>query len=173
MAGTLGGYLILDGYNVINCWPELKFLMDESLETARDALVDVMAEYGAFKGMNIIIVFDAYLVEGNPGYREKVRGVEIVFTKEYETADCYIERLVIELSKKHKVAVVTNDRVEQQMALGSGATRIPVREMIMMYDQTKNEINREIETGGLQKNTLGDMVDNSVLERLEKFRSGR
>lgn len=172
MVGTLKEYLILDGYNVINLWPELKFLMDESLETARNGLIELMAEYKAFRGIDIIIVFDAHLVKGNIGAGEKVKGVDVVYTKECETADCYIERLTIELSKKGKVAVVTNDRVEQQMILGSGAIRIPVREMISMFDQAKSEINREIRPGGIQKNTLGDVIDNSVLKRLEKFRSG-
>lgn len=173
MVSTLEEYLILDGYNVINLWPKLKFLMNESLEIARNKLIDAMAEYKAFKGINIIIVFDAHLVKGHTGTSEKVKGVEVVYTKEYETADCYIERLTIELSKKDKVAVVTNDRVEQQMILGSGAIRIPVREMIEMFDQTKDEINKEIGMEKIQKNTLSDVIDNSVLKRLEKFRGGQ
>jgi predicted RNA-binding protein with PIN domain len=166
-------YLILDGYNVINSWPRLKSLMDESLETARDGLIDVMLEYGAFRGINVIILFDAHLVKGNIGNRQKLEGIEIVFTKEYETADSYIERYIIELSKENRVAVVTDDKVEQQMILGSGAIRIPVREMIGMFDQIKNEIGKEIETNRLRKNTLSDALDIPVLKRLEKLRRGR
>lgn len=165
-------YLVLDGYNVINCWPELKFLMDESLEIARDALIDIMIEYGAFKGVNIIIVFDAYLVKGNTANKEKIKGVEVVFTKEMETADSYIERLIVELSKENKVAVVTDDRIEQQMILGSGATRVSVKEMSEMFGRIKNEINEEIEINNIQRNTLGDAIDITILMRLEKLRRG-
>jgi len=165
-------YLILDGYNVINSWPGLKLLMEESLETARDKLIDVMVEYGAFKGINIIIVFDAHLVKGNTGNRQKLKGVEIVFTKEYETADSYIERYIVELSKNNRVAVVTDDKIEQQMILGSGATRVPVREMIEMFGQIKNEINEKIEIDRIRKNTLSDTLGVSVLKRLEKLRRG-
>lgn len=162
-------YLILDGYNVINFWPKLKFLMDESLETARNGLINIMAEYRAFKGINVIIVFDAYLVKGSVRKSEKLKGVEIVFTKEGETADSYIERLIVELSKRNRVAVVTNDWAEQQMVLGGGATRIPVREMILEFDHIKNKISKRIEIKKVQKNELRDMVDSSILEKLEKF----
>lgn len=165
-------YLILDGYNVINSWPELKLLMEESLEIARDELIDLMAEYRAFKDINVIIVFDAYLVKGNMGSKETIKGVEVVFTEELRTADCYIERLIIELSKENRVAVVTDDRTEQQMILGGGATRISVREMAAMFDQIKNEINEEIEVNKAQKNTLSDAIDVFVLKRLEKMRRG-
>lgn len=165
-------YLILDGYNVINFWPELKLLMDESLETARDRLIDLMVEYGAFRGINIIVVFDAHLVKGNVENKQRLKGVEIVFTKECETADSYIERYIIELSKTNKVAVVTNDKIEQQMVLGSGAIRIPVRELIAMFDQIKNEISEEIETNRVRKNILSDVIDIPILKRLEKLRRG-
>ncbi len=167
------GYLILDGYNVINLWPRLKSLMSHSLELARDELINIMAEFRAFKGINVVIVFDAHLKKGNTGVSEEINGVEVVFTKECETADCYIEKLTIELLKNHNVAVVTNDKTEQQMILGSGAIRIPVREMIGEFKQMKNKINAEIRVRGIQKNTLSDMIDNSILERLERFRCRR
>ncbi|QUH19859.1 NYN domain-containing protein [Alkaliphilus sp. B6464] len=167
-------YLILDGYNVINSWPKLKLLMNESLEIARGELIEIMAEYRAFKGVNVIIVFDAYLVKGSTKKSEKLRGVEIVFTKERETADSYIERLIVELSKnrRNRVSVVTNDWTEQQMVLGGGATRVSVREMVLDFDQIKNKINKKIETPRKQKDTLSDRIDPLILEKLEKFRRG-
>lgn len=167
--------MILDGYNVINSWPELKFLMDESLDTARNALINIMAEYKAFKGINVIIVFDAYLVKENIRNREKSDKLEvkIVFTKEKETADSYIERLIIELSEKNMVAVVTNDKVEQQMVLGSGAIRVPVREMVEDFKQAKYDIDKKIEIKKIQKNTLSDLIDSSILEKLERLRRGK
>jgi predicted RNA-binding protein with PIN domain len=168
----LNEYLILDGYNVINSWPELKLLMNGSLEVARGELVGMMAEYRAFKDINVIIVFDAYLVKGSTRNIEKLKGVEVIFTKEKETADAYIERLIIELSnnRKNRVSVVTNDWTEQQMVLGGGATRISVREMVLEFNVIKNKINKKIEAPKRQKETLSDRIDKSILEKLEKFR---
>lgn len=165
-------YLILDGYNVINSWPELKKIMDQGLEVARTELVGMMAEYRAFKGINVIIVFDAYLVKGSTRNKEKLKGIEVVFTKEKETADSYIERLIVELlsNKKNRVSVVTNDWTEQQMVLGGGATRISVREMILEFNRIKNKINKKIEIPKKQNSTLSDRIDQSILEKLEKFR---
>lgn len=167
-------YLILDGYNVINSWPELKQLMDESLEVARGGLVEIMAEYSAFKGIKSIIVFDAYLVKGSMRNSQKLKGVDVVFTKEKETADSYIERLIFELSgnKRNRVSVVTNDWNEQQIVLGGGATRISVREMVLEFDQIKNKITKKIEAPKRQKETLSDRIDPSTLEKLEKLRRG-
>lgn len=166
-------YLILDGYNVINSWPRLKFLMNESLETARDELIELMAEYKAFKGINVIVVFDAYLVKRSMKNSEKLKGIEIVFTKEKETADTYIEKLIVELSRLNRVSVVTNDWTEQQMILGGGATRVTVRELVLEFDHIKNKINKKIEITQNQRNTLSDRIDQSILEKLERFRRGK
>ncbi len=165
-------YLILDGYNVINAWPELKLLMNDSLEVARNELVEKMAEYSAFKGVKVIIVFDAYLVKRNVGNNEKLKGIDVIFTKEKETADSYIERIIVDLSKDKRniVSVVTNDWVEQQMVLGGGATRISVREMVLEFDQIKSKITKKIQAPKIQKETLFDRVDKSTLEKLQKFR---
>jgi len=164
-------YLILDGYNVINSWPELERLMSQSLEVARTDLIGKMAEYRAYKGINVIIVFDAYLVKGSNRSNEKLQGVEIVFTKEKETADAYIERLITQLSSnRNRVSVVTNDWVEQQMVLGGGATRVSVREMVLEFDQIKNKIHKKIESTKKQKETLSDRIDPAILEKLEKIR---
>ncbi len=165
-------YLILDGYNVINSWPKLQSLMEESLDTARNKLINKMTEYGAFMGIKVIIVFDAHQVKGTTLNKEKRQGVEIVFTREHETADCYIEKLIGDLSKNNNVAVVTNDRIEQYMILGSGATRIPVRELIDSLGKIKTEINRKLEAEKSKKNTLSDFMDPSMLEVFEKFRRG-
>lgn len=165
-------YLILDGYNVINSWPELKLLMDGSLEVAREELVEKMAEYKAFKGINVIVVFDAYMVKGSIQKKDKLKGINIVFTKEKETADAYIERLIVDLTKNrfNRVSVVTNDWTEQQMVLGGGATRISVRELILEFSSIKNKINKKIEAPQKQKDTLSDRIDKTILEKLEKFR---
>lgn len=173
MVATSEEYLILDGYNVINSWPTLKALMDENLQIARDRLIDTMIEYGAYREIQVIIVFDAHLVKGNVESEERRQNVKVVFTRELETADSYIEKLAGQLSKTRKVAVVTNDRIEQQMILGSGAIRIPVRELIENVNKAKNDINKKIQVGKIQKNLLSDMVDGSILARLEKLRRGQ
>lgn len=166
-------YLILDGYNVINSWPRLNILMNQSLENARDELINIMAEYSAFKGIDVIIVFDAYLVKARIGGKNKFDKVEVVFTKEKETADSYIEKLVAKLCEKNRVTVVTNDWAEQQMVLGSGGIRLTVRELILEFEQIKSKINKKIEMPKGQKNTLTDMMDKSTLEKLERFRRGK
>ncbi|AOY75122.1 NYN domain-containing protein [Clostridium formicaceticum] len=163
-------YLIIDGYNVINGWSELKRLAEESLEEARIELVERMAEYQSCKGVHVVIVFDAHMVKGTMEKTETVKGIKVVFTKERETADSYIEKFIVQLSKRHRAAVVTNDWAEQQVVLGGGATRISVRELIIDYSAIKNNIQRKTEILQQQKDSLSNRIDPLVLEKLEKFR---
>ena len=118
-------YLLIDGYNVIFAWEDLKELAKESLEMARDRLTEIVCNYRAFRDVEIILVFDAYKVKNNPGSVVKVHNINVVYTKEAETADMYIEKVTHELGKKHKVRVVTSDNLEQLIILGAGALRIP------------------------------------------------
>ena len=117
-------YLLVDGYNIIFAWPELKFLAKDSLDAARDRLIDLMRNYQSFRQQPVILVFDAYKVKGNPGSVERFGGLSVVYTKEAQTADMYIERLSYDLSKKHRVRVATSDGLEQIIILGHGALRI-------------------------------------------------
>ena len=114
----------MDGYNIIFAWPELKFLAKDSLDAARDRLIDLMRNYQSFRQQPVILVFDAYKVKGNPGSVERFGGLSVVYTKEAQTADMYIERLSYDLSKKHRVRVATSDGLEQIIILGHGALRI-------------------------------------------------
>ena len=118
-------YLLIDGYNVIFAWEDLKELSEHSLEMARDRLTEILCNYRAFRDVEVILVFDAYKVKNNPGSVVKVHNINVVYTKEAETADMYIEKVTHELGKKHKVRVVTSDNLEQLIILGSGALRIP------------------------------------------------
>lgn len=164
-------YLVLDGYNVINGWPRIQKIAEISLDEARTALVDLMAEYKSFKGIEIIVVFDAYLVKGTKKLTERIKGVEIVYTKERETADSYIERLTGELSERNHVSVVTNDWAEQQMVLGSGATRITVRELVLDFEAAKGKIHRKSEKlDKIISNSISNNIDREILRKLEKFR---
>ena len=120
-------YLLIDGYNIIFAWDELKDLAKTSLENARGALIDRLVTYKIFKSIEIIVVFDAYKVKGNPGEKEKINGINIVYTKEAQTADSYIEKTAHELSKNYKVTVATSDALEQMIIFGSGALRMSAR----------------------------------------------
>ncbi len=117
-------YLLIDGYNVLYAWEELKNLAKDNLEHARKRLIDIVCNYQGFKKTNVILVFDAYKVKGNHGEVEKVHGVDVVYTKEAETADMYIEKVTRKLSKNNRVRVATSDNLEQLIILGGGAVRV-------------------------------------------------
>ncbi len=163
-------YLIIDGYNVINAWPTLYSTAQKNLEDARSRLIEMMAEYQTYKGIKVIIVFDAHLVKKSMEKTEKQLGVEVVYTREKETADSYIERLIVDLSRKNRVVVATNDLREQQMVLGGGATRTSVRELIIDYNNVKEKINKRIDALKIQKVDLSNRMSDEILEKLEKFR---
>ena len=133
-------YLLVDGYNIIFAWEELKKMAGDSLEAARDRLIEILAEFKAFSDMSVILVFDAYKVKNNPGEIEKVLGIDVVYTKEAETADMYIERVTRKLTKNHKVRVATSDRVEQIIILGGGALRVSAEEFRKEVENVKEEI---------------------------------
>ena len=114
-------YLLVDGYNVIHAWPELAELAEVNFEAAREKLIDVLHDYQGYTNERVIVVFDAWKVIGGRGSREERENLVVVFTKEDETADRYIERRAMELTKSHPVKVVTSDMVEQRLTSGSGA----------------------------------------------------
>ncbi len=118
-------YLLIDGYNIIFAWDELKMLAKGSLDLARQELINRLCNYQGFCGTKMILVFDAYKVKKNPGTVEDHRNISVVYTKEAETADSYIQKVSKELSKKHRVRVATSDGPEQMIILGNGALRVP------------------------------------------------
>lgn len=118
-------YLLVDGYNIIFAWDDLKALSKTSLDLARNELITRLCNYQGFCGIKIILVFDAYKVKKNPGTVEDFRNISVVYTKEAETADSYIQRVSKELSKKNRVRVATSDGPEQLIILGNGALRVP------------------------------------------------
>ena len=129
-AGTLSGrneekqYLLVDGYNIIFAWDFLKELAEVNLEAARGKLMDILCNYQGFSGVTLIVVFDAYKVKGNPGEIFKYHNIHVVYTKEAETADQYIEKTTHELGHKHQVTVATSDSLEQVIVMGQGARRL-------------------------------------------------
>lgn len=167
-------YIIVDGYNVINCWQEFASLREKSLEHARELLVAGIAEYAAFKGCRGIVVFDAMEV---PGAADSalIHGIEVVYTGEGETADSWIERRAYELRRESggsRVFVVTSDYAEQISVLGSGSYRVSSREFREEYHKTKKEIAARLRhpASGLNRRELGDRLDSRVLERFERLR---
>jgi hypothetical protein len=167
-------YLFIDGYNIINAWPELIEAKSVSLETARDKLVDILSDYAAQTGTKIIVVFDAHHVEGGCGARYFINGVEVVFTREGETADAYIERTVDSMGKKDKIRVATSDWIEQQIVMGRGAIRVSARELRNEIMALVEKRRRQEEIQRLERNKLAEMVDKSIIRLiLERFKGGK
>lgn len=133
-------YLLVDGYNIIFAWDELKALAAEDLDTARSALIHMLSNYQGVKRCRLILVFDAYRVKDNPGSIEKLHGIHVVYTKTAETADMYIEKASYDLSRAHRVKVATSDGLEQAIILGHGAERISANDLHWEVQQANQQI---------------------------------
>lgn len=118
-------YILVDGYNIIFAWESLCTIAKDNIDLARTKLINRLINYKAVRGCELIVVFDAYKVKNNPGHIEKINGISVVYTKEAETADTYIEKVSHKLSKNHTVRVATSDGLEQLIILGNGALRVP------------------------------------------------
>ena len=129
--------LIVDGYNIIFALPELKELSKVNIDSAKDALKDMLANYQGFKGCRLMLVFDGYRKKGNPGSIEKYFDLEVVHTKQDETADAYIERTVHELISKYRITVATNDSLEQLTILSQGALRMSAGMLVQEMERVK------------------------------------
>ncbi len=127
-------FLLVDGYNIIFAWEELKEIAQSDLTAARDKLMDMLSNYQGFKKCRLILVFDAYKVKGNPGQKTTYNNIDVVYTKEAETADMYIEKCTHQLSKDNYVRVATSDGLEQMIIIGQGAVRLSANDL-------KNELN--------------------------------
>lgn len=121
--------LLIDGYNMIFSWEELKEMSELNLEAARDLLIDILQNYQGYSGKNMIVVFDAYKQIGSMTKTETLHNLNVVYTKEGQTADQYIEKYVLENVKKKRITVATSDGLEQMMIFGQGALRMPAREL--------------------------------------------
>ncbi|KAB2951431.1 NYN domain-containing protein [Heliorestis acidaminivorans] len=161
--------LIVDGYNVLNAWPDLKELKQQSFEHAREKLIDLLAEYGSLQGLEVIIVFDAHLVKGGVERLEKVVGIKVVYTKEDETADRYIERLLGKYSSRRNIWVATGDAVEQSMALGRGACRVTVRELYHQVKKSSKDRKKHYRPP-VEENHLDGRLSDEIRRQLERMR---
>lgn len=131
--------LLVDGYNIIHSWPELKELAKDNLDAARTRLIDIMCNYQGYKKCILILVFDAYKVKNNLGSSYKYHNIYIVYTKEAQTADMYIERTTHELASKYNITVATSDALEQLIVLGQGGKRISSRELRLEVERLDKE----------------------------------
>lgn len=164
--------LIVDGYNVINAWPELIAIRD-NLEYARDKLVDILSEYGAYKRFRTIIVFDAHMTTEKSSSQSQTGALAVIYTKEGETADSYIEKMVYDLvCHKKRIYVVTSDRAEQMFILGAGAYRISARELKNDVAAVKKEIAASLSTKVLarDRHELGSRLEEDIMKRLNAMR---
>lgn len=158
-------YLLVDGYNIIYAWDELRQLADDNVDAARDKLMDTLSNYQGFKKCNLILVFDAYKVKGGVGEQQDYSGIHVVYTKEAETADMYIEKVTHEIGRKHRVTVATSDRLEQLIILGQGAVRLSAKEL----QEEVERVNEQIRSDFLDKqpkgrNYLGDHMSDDIKE---------
>jgi predicted RNA-binding protein with PIN domain len=171
--------VLVDGYNVIHAWPELMELSKESLEHARDKLIEILAGYGAFKDYAIIIVFDAHAVTGSDCCQQENGDFTVVYTKEGETADSYIEKTVYMLVRQgdstQQVYVVTSDWMEQRIILGVGAARISARELYLDVRKTGNMLGQTFGENVLnyRRHELENRLSRDVVKRLDELRRGR
>lgn len=167
-------YLLVDGYNIIFAWEELNELAKASIDAARNKLMDILSNYQGFIGCTLILVFDAYKVKGNQGEVQKYHNIYVVYTKEAETADQYIEKTTHEIGRKYKVTVATSDALEQVIVMGQGAYRISARDFYEEVERTEKQI-REINERerGEKRNYLLDYAKEEDAREMEKVRLGK
>jgi len=174
---TRAHYLLVDGYNIIHAHPELSALAADSLEGARVKLCDILSEFMALTGYRIIVVFDAHLVPGGIGSVSSYKSLKLVFTKEAETADRYIEQAAYKLSresKRDRITVATSDLLEQLIILGQGAGRISATDIWAEINSTKEKLRRShIDNKPVKKNPLSSLLDKETAAKLEAMRFGK
>ncbi|MDQ0215693.1 putative RNA-binding protein with PIN domain [Oikeobacillus pervagus] len=164
--------LIVDGYNIIGAWPDLRKLKQENLAAARDLLIERMADYQGYTGYKVIVVFDAHYVKGT---EKKYRNykVEVIFTRENESADERIEKMAIELTTiKNQVYVATSDYTEQWQVFGQGALRVSARELLTEIEIVEQKIKRNINKIKEEKFHTKISLNDEVAEIFEKWRRG-
>ncbi|MBP2242854.1 putative RNA-binding protein with PIN domain [Cytobacillus eiseniae] len=165
--------LIVDGYNVIGAWPELRQLKNKDLSAARDRLIEKMAEYQAFSGYRVIVVFDAHFVKGTEKKYNDSK-VEVIFTKSNETADERIEKMAISLNNiKTQIHVATSDYTEQWAIFGQGALRKSSRELLNEMSNIENRIGKRVKKIQEKRPVSKIPLSEEVTEIFEKWRRGQ
>lgn len=154
-AKVLEEYLLVDGYNIIFAWPELKELAKINMDSARQSLIEILENYQGYRKCHVIAVFDAYRVKGGERHYEKHGNVDVIYTQEAETADMYIEKAAHEKSREYHVRVATSDRLEQIIITGGGAFKVSADEFRAEVEQLNMEISRVIESLNMKNRREG------------------
>lgn len=167
-------YLLVDGYNIIFAWDELRELSEADLAAARGKLADILCDYQGYRKCTLILVFDAYKVEGNPGEVARYHNIHIVYTREAETADQYIEKTVRRISRHHEVTVATSDALEQVIILGQGARRMSAAGLKEEVELARKELKTEhLGKGGQLRHYLLDHLEEEDAKEIERVRLGK
>jgi predicted RNA-binding protein with PIN domain len=165
--------LVVDGYNVIGASQSMTFLQEDDLEKARDWLIEKLAEYQGYTGIKVYLIFDAHMVHGI-GKRLKQKRIEIIYTKENETADERIERLVREIKRvQRRIYVATSDHTEQWVVFGQGALRKSARELIIELKNVDSKIKEELKQNFQEKPKSKFPLNPEMAEIFEKWRRGQ
>ena len=164
--------LIVDGYNIIGAWGDLKELRDVDLQSSRDALIDKMADYQGYTGTKVMIVFDAYTVQGIEKKMKQSR-VEVIFTRKNQTADEKIEQLAIELRNINtQIYVATSDYTEQWVIFAQGALRKSARELELEVQAMEQQVRRRTQDTKEKQPAMRKIFSKDITEKLEKLRRG-
>ena len=175
-SGRQEEYLLVDGYNVIFDWEDLRELAEINIDGARTKLMDILSNYQGYKKCTLILVFDAYQVTGFQGEVDRYHNIYVVYTKEAETADQYIEKTVHKIGRNHQVAVATSDHLEQVIILGAGARRISSGEFREEVEAVRQQIREEYQArrqAHSGRNYLFQALDEETANYMEDIRLGR
>ncbi|HEX3075324.1 MAG TPA: translation factor GTPase family protein [Lachnospiraceae bacterium] len=157
-------YLLVDGYNIIFSWDELKGLANDNMDAARNKLMDILCNYQGFKQCILILVFDAYKVKGGVEKVQDYHNIHVVYTKEAETADAYIEKITHEIARKHRVIVATSDALEQLIIMGQGASRLSADDLKEEVDRVREVIRRDyLDKPQSGRNYMGQQMSDEML----------
>lgn len=163
--------LFVDGYNVINCWPNLNKIKEYSFSGAREKLEDILINYASFNNCKVYLVYDAHMVAGNVEKIHSDKYINVVFTKDGETADQFIEKMVNNLGRKSEVMVVTSDWLEQQTIFQRGAMRMSSLEFYHDVLKSEEKIRKKTKSNyAKDRNLLEDSISEDVLKKLENMR---
>lgn len=172
--GNRKEYLLVDGYNIIFAWEELRELAETNIDGARGKLMDILSNYQGVKKCTVILVFDAYKLEGFPGEVQRYHNIYVVYTKEAETADQYIEKTAHEIGRKYHVTVATSDGTEQVIIRGQGCSLLSAKELREEVELVNRELRKEyLNRPGHDRNYLFDWLDEGTARKMEEVRLGK
>ena len=164
---------MVDGYNIINAWRDIFDVSGEPLEDCRDRLANMLSNYQGYRNLNIILVFDAHLLKGSQEKNINFDNIKIIYTKENESADNYIEKFVHKLGNVHTIRVVTSDYLEQTMVLSNGGIRMSPRELREELETADKNIKPMLKSRTVKSNIIESHMNPELLEKLEKLRRGK